>query len=199
MKGGRGEEVSSVQLFSNWRNSRALENSLQETRVEGRERLKDPEPIVPFIDGVRRFGWVDPDSPRVALVFARLGVALRLDEGVNGSLQELPAEAAVQLGDGISWKDNEDVRVLVSSAGVVESFSTWREKARRDGKGDDENRSRGRRTWVSLRGVHLVRVLGLHRPIAAQEELPSQRGEEPADAVWDRLGVGLVGHALCTT
>lgn len=31
-KGGRGEEESSVQLFNNWRNSRALENSLKKTR-----------------------------------------------------------------------------------------------------------------------------------------------------------------------
>lgn len=46
-----------------------------------------------------------PASPGVALVFACFRVALRLDEGVNGSLQKLPAEAAVQLGNGVSWKD----------------------------------------------------------------------------------------------
>lgn len=38
-------------------------------------------------------------------MFACFRVALRLDEGVNGSLQKLPAEAAVQLGNGVSWKD----------------------------------------------------------------------------------------------
>lgn len=43
--------------------------------------------------------------PGVAGVFVRLGVALRLDEGVHGSLQQLAAEAAVQLGDGVSWKN----------------------------------------------------------------------------------------------
>lgn len=40
--------------------------------------------------------------PGVALLFVRLGVALWLDEGVHGSLQQLAAEAAVQLGDGVS-------------------------------------------------------------------------------------------------
>lgn len=64
-------------------------------------------------------------------------------------------------------------------------------------KGGGENRPRGRRTWVSLRGVHLVCVIGLYRPIAAQEELPAQWGEEPAYAVGDWLGVRLVGHTLC--
>lgn len=38
-------------------------------------------------------------------MFVRLGVALRLDEGVHGSLQQLAAEAAVQLGDGVSWEN----------------------------------------------------------------------------------------------
>lgn len=49
-------------------------------------------------------------------------------------------------------------------------------------------------TWVSLRSVYLTGALGLHRPITAQEELPTQWGEEPAQAVRDRFG----GNAFCT-
>lgn len=43
--------------------------------------------------------------PRAILSFACFTVALRLDEGVNGSLQQLLTETAVQLGDGVSWRE----------------------------------------------------------------------------------------------
>lgn len=71
-----------------------------------RKRFKDPESLIPAK------WWGDcagsPALPRVALVFACFRVTLRLDEGMNGSLQKFPAEAAVQLGDGVSWKNNTE-------------------------------------------------------------------------------------------
>lgn len=48
-KGGGGEGESSVQLFNNWRNSRALENSLKETRKDEerwRKRFTDSESLL---------------------------------------------------------------------------------------------------------------------------------------------------------
>lgn len=47
-------------------------------------------------------------------MFVGLGVALRLDEGVHGSLQQLPAETAVKLGDGVSWKNIKNHRARVT-------------------------------------------------------------------------------------
>lgn len=44
-KGGGGEGESSVQLFNNWRNSRALENSLKE-KERWRKRFTDPESLL---------------------------------------------------------------------------------------------------------------------------------------------------------
>lgn len=49
-------------------------------------------------------------------------------------------------------------------------------------------------TRVSRRSVNLTGALRLHRPIAAQEKLPTQRCEEPAQAVRDRFG----GTTFCT-
>lgn len=51
-------------------------------------------------------------------------------------------------------------------------------------------------TWISRRRVDFARALGAHRPITAQEELPTQGREEPAKAVGDRFGVRLVGHTF---
>lgn len=51
-------------------------------------------------------------------------------------------------------------------------------------------------TWISRRSVHLARALRTDRPITAQEELPTQGREKPAQAVRYRFGVRLVGHAF---
>lgn len=44
--------------------------------------------------------------PRAGFMFSRFRVTLRLYERVNGSLKQLSAETAVQLGDGVRWKGN---------------------------------------------------------------------------------------------
>lgn len=51
-------------------------------------------------------------------------------------------------------------------------------------------------TWISRRRVDLARALAAHRPITAQEELATQRREEPEQAVGDGFGVRLVGHTF---
>ncbi|TNN58502.1 hypothetical protein EYF80_031305 [Liparis tanakae] len=115
-KGGGGDGDSSVQLFNNWRNSRALENSLKE-RQSGATG-SDPggtfesRPIggTPSLE---RTGL-----PGVAVAFARFGAALRLDEGVDGSLKKLPAETAVQLGNGVSWGGGRELRKNCRPSGV---------------------------------------------------------------------------------
>lgn len=53
-------------------------------------------------------------------------------------------------------------------------------------------------TGASLGAVEPVAVLGLHRPITAQEELPAQWGEKPAQTVGEGLGLRLVGQAFGT-
>lgn len=90
-----------MQLFNNWRNSRALEYSLKE-RQSG---ATGSDPGGTF-DSRQIGGTASLERiglPGVAVAFARFGAALRLDEGVDGSLEKLPAETAVQLGNGVSW------------------------------------------------------------------------------------------------
>lgn len=102
-KGGGGEGESSVQLFNNWRNSKALENSLKEKTEQRKKKHGSDHESFHFDQTVGSVAGT-PASPGLVLAFACFGVALRLDEGVNGSFQKLPAETAVQLGDGVGWR-----------------------------------------------------------------------------------------------
>lgn len=73
-KGGRGEDESSVQLFNNWRNSRALENSLQERQIQKwRKRYKDPESLIPMkqLKSFRRFPCLTRSRSCVCLLQSR--------------------------------------------------------------------------------------------------------------------------------
>lgn len=92
-KGGRGEDESSVQLFNKWRNSSALENSLKKTKGRFEDSFSHKKGNGPLQDLLH--------LPWVLIVFVCYGVALWLDEGVNSSLQKLPAETTVELGNGI--------------------------------------------------------------------------------------------------
>lgn len=53
-------------------------------------------------------------------------------------------------------------------------------------------------TWVSRRREHPFTALWLHGPITAQEELPAQWREEPAEGVRDALVIRWVGNTLST-